>query len=153
MKKPDDVHVNIHWIDNFAQSFAASGMFLHRDLFQKNHWTAHGLKRMDAEVSLQWYQKQYPSPALPQLPDLLDVKLHDAVVSSLVAIPRSIYSDSVSVKRDVRRIPLKITSHHSVTESLHSSQSWDGLRLSHLIMLTLLCPLGLSTQLISMLTM
>ena len=153
MKKPDDVHVNnIHWIDNFAQSFAVSGMFARKDLFQKNHWTAHGLKRMVAGVSLQWHHQEHPSPALPCLPDLLDVKLHDTVVSSLVAIPRSLYSDSVSVKRDVRRIPLKITSHHSVTESLHSSQSWDGLRLYHL-MLTLLCPLGLSTQLTSMLTM
>jgi len=45
---------------------------------------------------------------------------------------------------------LKITSHHSATESLHSSQSWDGLRLSHCMLMLFL---GRSTQLISMLTM
>jgi hypothetical protein len=103
--------VALHWLDNYSKFYKASGMYSDKQLVQNALWTAHGVKMLPSQVSLQWS----PTPdgtstisALPQLDQLLANPCHTGLLSSLRAVSYYQYENAIVVKRDVRRIPLKL---------------------------------------------
>ena len=120
----------LHWLDNFAKSYASNDMFIHRDLLLNRYWTAHGFKTVPVKHNLSWVSTADGSaiPAMPLLDVFLSDSLHDGLMGDLALFHRLLYSDSVVVTRDVRRVPLKVTAASNAKEAKHLSLSSDGLR-------------------------
>ena len=107
---------------------ARNSLYFNKELYQSLAWTAHGVKVWDGHGSLDYVYFQGSSiPAMPEI----DIIFSDIGLSSLndrlSEIPIFQYNDSMTVLRDVRRIPLKIESNLEADVE-HQSRSYDGLR-------------------------
>ena len=124
--------IGLHWIDNYAKCYAASSIYLNKELLRSMLWTAHGMKKLPAAVDMSWVANPagLPLPALPHLPDLLKQQSLDAIFSHLASCDRLQYENSFSVVRKIVRIPLK-PSAASEEEKIHLDLSSDGLRYFH----------------------
>ena len=120
----------LHWLDNFAKSYAANDMYIHRDLLHNRYWTAHGYKAVPAQHNLLWSNDAdgNPLPAMPLLHVLFSNEGHEQLLTDLTVFSRLFYQESVAVTRDVRRVPLKVTLPRDEKEEKHLSLSSDGLR-------------------------
>ena len=106
-------------------------MYSNKDLLQQDYWTAHGAKVLPYHIDLRWHQTPDGSktiPAMPLLEQLLSDDYHASILNMLRAIPFSQYDNSVVVRRDVRRIPLKLDLATAVDakEAKHLKASYDG---------------------------
>jgi len=125
----EDKYPRLHWIDNYAKSYAATSIFIHRDLLQKMYWTAHGMKALPLHQNMSWVAKATGGwlPALPNLQDLLRRASLDHLFSLISNCERLQFDESFSVQRYVIRHPLK-PSPISAEEKAHLDMSCDGLR-------------------------
>ena len=67
-----------------------------------------------------------PIPAMPELDDILSEIELSRLVDTLSEIDIHQYDSSITVHRDVRRVPLKVSSCNEI-ESEHQQRSYDGL--------------------------
>ena len=122
---------SLHWLDNFSKWYKASAVYSNKDLLQQDYWTAHGVKILPYHVDLRWYQTPDGSatiPAMPFLDQLLSDQYHTSILTMLRSIPFLQYDDSAVVRRDVRRIPLKLDlATADAQEAKHLKASYDGL--------------------------
>ena len=66
-------------------------------------------------------------PALPDIRDILSVEYCDHLMNVLVDLPIETFDESVCVKRDVSRVPLKLDP-ATPEEEIFLRESNDGLR-------------------------
>ena len=133
-----DDAIALHWLDNYSKFYKASGMYTDKHLVQNALWTAHGVKMLPSQVSLQWSQTADGSStisAFPHLDQLLANPCHAGLLSSLRSVSYNQYLNSIVVTRDVRRSPLKLDFKTAIdpNEANHLTASFDGL--SYFIML------------------
>ena len=107
-------------------------MYTDKHLVQNALWTAHGVKILPSQVNLQWSYTADGSTtisALPHLDQLLSNPCHAGLLSSLRSVTYGQYLNSIVVKRDVRRIPLKLDfkTAMNTNEANHLTASFDGL--------------------------
>lgn len=132
-----DESVHLHWIDNFQRyskiifimfsCFARNALYLNKELFESLAWTAHGTKVWEGVGSLSYCMKEgVPVPAMPELETILSEIELSRLVNDLSKIDIYQYESSICVLRDVRRIPLKISTDNEL-EMKHQMQSFDGL--------------------------
>jgi len=100
----------LHWIDHVARYYKANGMYTNKDLFLDLLWTAHGVKLLDPVVALPW---KFRGPgdvilALPTLDELLNKDEHIYIVTELRRVSHLLYDDSITVQRNVVRVPLQL---------------------------------------------
>lgn len=122
--------VNIHWVDNFARTFARQGLYLNREQFASMLWTAHGIKKWPGEppVNLKYlYANGDCVRAMPPLSFILSDEILAATCNELILMSIHHQQESLSEQRHVRRVPLK-PSALTPDEAHHMSQSLDGLR-------------------------
>ena len=85
----------IHWVDNFCKCYAASSMFLNRDLLRQMRWTAHGVKTLpsDIVVDMRWQEDPEGNvkPAMPFLQVLLSDATHDRLIDVLSGTSSILY--------------------------------------------------------------
>jgi len=122
----------LHWLDNYAKFYKASGMYDTKDLLPKVQWTAHGVKFLPGIVKLNWCPTADGTgtiPAMPLLDQLLADPCHLGVLTCLRQITVEQYDSSIVARRDVRRIPLKldIKTALDAKEAAHLKASFDGL--------------------------
>ena len=125
-------HPVLHWVDNFARHYAANAMHINKDLYLKLLWTAHGVKLLGPSVDIQWKRNDVADvvPAMPLLEDLLhkDQQIH--IVATLRQVSHLLFDDSLTVQRDVLRVPLKLREvKEDIKESKHLQASFDGLKM------------------------
>ena len=77
-----------------------------------------------------------PIPAMPELDDILSEIELSRLVDTLSEIDIHQYDSSITVHRDVRRVPLKVSSRNEI-ESEHQQRSYDGLGVFVLMRYTL----------------
>src|SRR6185437_10109838 len=67
-----DRSARLHWVDNYAKSYASRSMYSNRSLFKSCLWTAHGFKTLPPTISADWIldDTKTPVPALPHLDEL-----------------------------------------------------------------------------------
>ena len=132
--------IAIHWLDNFARNFARQGLslssnlhslgiYLDRETFVSMLWTAHGVKLWPspAPVSMAYVlEGGNVVRAMPRLSFLMSDELLHKLGEELQAITISLYENSLSEQRRVRRIPLKPRAITDAEEK-HLRQSLDGL--------------------------
>ena len=125
----DDGMPRLHWIDNYAKSYAAASIWVNKETFRSMLWTAPGLKKIPLQRSLDWITDGTRSrPALPPLSMLLDETIMNELFTTvLVSCTRLLFSASFVFVRDVRRIPLKPIA-TTPEEKAHLQLSSDGLR-------------------------
>lgn len=98
-----------------------------KELFANLAWTAHGTKLWNGDGNLSYRLRGGdPVPAMPELEYIFSDSALLELARELSMISIDQYSSSVSLVRDVRRVPLKISNPNEI-ESLHQSQSYDGL--------------------------
>ena len=93
-----DENPRLHWIDNYAKSFASSSIFMDKALFKQMLWTAHGMKVLPLQQDMSWVAKA-PSgwpPALPNLPNLLHRPTIDHLFSIISSFERLQFDASLS---------------------------------------------------------
>ena len=127
----EDAHPRLHWIDNYAKSYAANSIFIEKEQFRSMLWTAHAMKKLPLNKDMSWIPKapEIYFPALPSLPDLLRRVVIDNLFTELASFERLQFDASFAVIRHVTRIPLK-PSPATPEEKLHLQNSCDGLRCS-----------------------
>ena len=110
-------------------------MYTDKHLVQNALWTAHGVKILPYQVSLHWSYtpEEKTISALPYLDQLLANPSHAGLLSSLRSVPYYQYQNAIVVKRDVRRIPLKLDYKTAIdpNEANHLKASYDGLVYFH----------------------
>lgn len=128
-----NAHIRLHWVDNYAKFYASASMFTDKELMQSLRWTAHGVKVLRSDVDLSWKRVGAGAvvPALPLLEDLLNPDDHDALLSDLLQLSQRSFLDSLVVRYDVRRVPLKIVDGKDEDLQQHLSESHDGLQDFH----------------------
>ena len=125
----EDASPRLHWIDNYAKSYAANSIFIEKEQFRKMLWTAHAMKKLPLNKDMSWIPK-HPDlyyPALPNLPDLLKREGIESLFNELSSFERLQFDTSFAVLRHVARIPLK-PSPATPEEKVHLDMSSDGLR-------------------------
>ena len=63
--------IALHWLDNYSKFYKASGMYTDKHLVQNALWTAHGVKILPSQVSLQWSYTADGSTTISALPHLV----------------------------------------------------------------------------------
>ena len=93
------------------------------------------MKILPYQVSLHWSYtpEEKTISALPYLDQLLANPSHAGLLSSLRSVPYYQYQNAIVVKRDVRRIPLKLYFKTAIdpNEANHLKASYDGLLYFH----------------------
>ena len=106
-------------------------MYASKMLLESFLWTAHGVKTLPYDVDLSWSNSAdgLTISAMPFLEQLFHERCHIGVLTSLRQIPLHQYDDSIVVRRDVRRIPLKLDIETAVDEkeAEHLKTCFDGL--------------------------
>ena len=106
-------------------------MYASKMLLESFLWTAHGVKTLPYDVDLSWSNSAdgLTISAMPFLEQLFHEGCHIGVLTSLRQIPLHQYDDSIVVRRDVRRIPLKLDIETAVDEkeAEHLKTCFDGL--------------------------
>ena len=128
----EDAYPRLHWIDNYAKSYAANSIFIEKEQFRSMLWTAHAMKKLPSNKDMSWIPKapHIYFPALPSLRDLLRRVVIDNLFTELASFERLQFDASFVVIRHVTRIPLK-PSPATPEEKLHLDNSCDGLRYLH----------------------
>ena len=94
-------------------------MYASKTLLQSFLWTAHGVKILPNNVELTWCTTADGSntiSAMPYLDQLLADPCHVGVLNYLRKSPLFQYDNSLVVRRDVWRIPLKLDFQTSVMQ-------------------------------------
>lgn len=120
--------IAIHWLDNYARTFARQGIYLDQETFVSMLWTVHGVKIWPNVSSLTMnycYNGEDLIRAMPRLSLLLSDSVINTLSSKLGQISIGLYEVSLSEQRHVRRVPLK-PNPLTVTEEKYMSQSLDG---------------------------
>ena len=83
----DDSSPRLHWIDNYAKSYAANSIFIEKEVFRSMLWTAHAMKKLPLNKDMSWIQKASGIyvPALPSLRDLLRPAVLDNLFNELAS--------------------------------------------------------------------
>ena len=104
--------IALHWLDNFARTFACSGIYLDRELFVSMLWTAHGVKIWPGPCAVTMsytYDGDQSVNAMPRLSFLLSDGIINQLDGKLRAVSIHLYPGSLSERRRVRRVPIKPT--------------------------------------------
>ena len=78
--------MTVHWLDNFARTFARQGIYLDREQFVSMLWTAHGIKKWPGlpPVTLKYiYDGDLSIRAMPRLSILLSDENLDVLTNQL----------------------------------------------------------------------
>ena len=122
--------ISIHWLDNFARTFARQGIYLNRDQFVSMLWTAHGVKVWPGNppVTMSYvYNGDVPTRAMPPLSFILSDVMVTSILEDLKLLSIHFQPHSMSEHRHVRRVPLKPLP-LTIEEAKYMSLSLDGLR-------------------------
>ena len=122
--------ISIHWLDNFARTFARQGIYLNRDQFVSMLWTAHGVKVWPGNppVTMSYvYNGDVPTRAMPPLSFILSGVMVTSMLEDLKTLSIHFQPHSLSEHRHVRRVPLKPLP-LTIEEAKYMSLSLDGLR-------------------------
>ena len=85
-------------------------------MFQSLAWTAHGTKIWDRDGSLSYTIRD---AAMPELEDIVSELELSRLVDKLDQIDIHQYDSSITVRRDVRRVPLKVSSLAKMNSSIN----------------------------------
>src|SRR6185437_13605426 len=105
-----DRSARLHWVDNYAKSYASRSMFSNRSLFKSCLWTAHGFKKLPPTMSADWIMDdtKTPVPAMPHLDELFTPGRMDELIVDLFGLARNYFDRSLTVTENVTRIPVKV---------------------------------------------
>src|SRR6185437_7191327 len=100
-----DRSARLHWVDNYAKSYASRSMYSNRSLFKSCLWTAHGFKKLPPTVSADWIldDTKTPVPALPHLDELFTQARLDELIVDLFGLARNYFDRSLTVTENVTR--------------------------------------------------